>query len=68
MFVHGNEPLHEQVTITENGECSGPKDPKETQITAGHVHATLSTKGKHVSYAKEENQVKPVTPSAIKHR
>lgn len=56
------------MTIDENGEFSGPKDPKETQVTAGYVHATLSTNGKHISYAKEENQVKLVTPSAIKRR
>lgn len=43
VFVHGKEPLKEQVTITEHGECSGPKNPKVTQVTTGQVSTMART-------------------------
>lgn len=43
VFVHGNESLKEQVTVTEHGECSRPKNSKVKQVITGQVNTTAMT-------------------------
>ena len=45
VFVHGNESSKEQVTVTEHGECSGPKKSKsETSDNRTSEHNSHDTR------------------------